>query len=349
MIGQQKQDMLIPIAGLLLAAIAGASKHADAAGALATAGQGLAIQKQLNFNRDAEREADRVGFHILRSAGYDTNGMVSFFERLQKSTRNYGEGFSAYLRTHPLTSERIADMSARVRMEPYRQHADSADFYLVRIRARLEQDNDAKGRELSEASFQQMIQTGSRFPVAAGYYGQALLALRRDDTAKADMLLRDVKKMLGEKVAQRSLALTATSIDLLMAAKKPAEAARAALAAMVRFPTSRALSHQYADALFKAGNYSNVAEYLRQQAQMYRSDPQIHGMLAKVYSAQGKIALMHIELSEAYSLSGGLAAALEQLSLARQAPDVTFYDHSIIDARERELQRKRLEEMENRK
>lgn len=346
MIGNQKQDMLIPIAALVLAAIAGAAKQTDAAGALVIGGQGLAVQKQLNFSRDAEREADRVGFLILKNAGFDTNGMVLFFERLQRASRHYGEGFSAYLRTHPLTSERIADVEGRVRSESYRQHADSPDFYYVRIRAELIQDESAKGTETAVANFQEMIKTGGRLLASAGYYGQALLALRQNDTMKAASLLQEAKKLAGDKAAQASLALTSTSIDIKIAARQPAEAAKEALTALSRFPASRALSHRYASALYHAGNYDSAVQYLRKQAQLYRSDPMVHGMLAKVYGSQGKIALMHIELAESYSLSGGVSAALEQLSLARQAPDVTFYDHSIIDAKEREWQARRLEEMQ---
>lgn len=346
MIGQQKQDMLIPIASILLAAIAaGAAKNSDVAGALVMGGQGLAVQKQLNFSRDAEREADRVGFLILRGAGFDTNGMVLFFERLQKSYRNYGEGISAYLRTHPLTTERIADVEARARSESYRQHADSPDFYFIRVRAQLLQDSSMKGIEAAATHFQEMIKAGTRLSTSAGYYGQTLLALKQENAAKAESLLQDARKMLGEKAAQNSLALASTSIDVKIAAKQPAEAAKEALAALSRFPASRALSHQYAMALYHTGAYNKTAEYLRKQTQIYRSDPVVHSMLAKVYGAQGKIALMHIELAESYNLSGGLSAALEQLALARQAPDVTFYDHSIIDAREREWQSRRAEEM----
>ncbi|MCM1511965.1 MAG: M48 family metalloprotease [Oxalobacter formigenes] len=345
MIGNQKQDMLIPIASLVLAAIAGAAKNADAAGALAVGGQGLAIQKQLNFNRDAEREADRIGFLILRGGGFDTTGMVLFFERLQRANRNYGEGVSAYLRTHPLTSERIADIEARVQSEPYRQHADTPDFYYVRIRAQLLQDNSAKGVETASAGFQEMIKTGGRYLASAGYYGQALLALKQDDAARAAALLQEARQLIGEKAAQRSLALTVTAIDIKTASRQYAAAAKDTEAALSRFPSSRALSYQYAGVLYHAGKYDKALAYLRKQAQLYRNDAMIQGLLAKVYGAQGKVALMHLALAESYSLSGGISAALEQLSLARQAPDVTFYDHSIIDAKEREWQKQRLEEL----
>ena len=346
MISQQKQDILIPIASIVLATIAGAARSSDLAGALIMGGQGLAIQKQLNFSRDAEREADRVGFVLLRDAGFDTNGAVSFFERLQMASRHYGEAISVYLRTHPLTTERIADMQTRARSEPYRQHADSADFIFTRVRARLVQDSSVKGMEQAASEFADMIKSGGRFQASAGYYGQALIALKQNNTAKAAAGLQEAKRLLGDRTAQGSLALASTAIDIRIAENRPQEASREALAALARFPTSRALAYQYADALFKEGRYEALSQYLRRQKQIYRNDSAVRNLLAKVYDAQGKIALMHLELAESYSLAGALPAALEQLTMAREAPDVTFFDHSIIDAREREWKARRLEELQ---
>ena len=86
MLGQQKQDALLPLAALILAALVGkAGGGGDAAMGVMMGGQGLAMQRQLNFSRDAEREADRVGFQTMRNAGFDTSGMVSFFKRLQST------------------------------------------------------------------------------------------------------------------------------------------------------------------------------------------------------------------------------------------------------------------------
>jgi predicted Zn-dependent protease len=274
--------------------------------------------------------------------------MVSFFERLQKASRNYGDSISVYLRTHPLTTERIADMEARARLEPYRQHADSTDFNFVRIRARLLQDSSAGGMNIAEAEFAEMIKSGSRFQASAGYYGRTIVALKQKNADQATVFFQETKRLIGDRAAQTSLALAGVAIDIKIAANKPEEAAKEAQAALSRFPTSRALAYQYANALILAGNYDRAMQYLRRQAQIYRSDPVLRSMLAKVYNAQGKVALAHLELAESYSLSGGLSSALEQLSLARQAPDVTFYDHSIIDAREREWKARRLEEMQGR-
>ena len=113
MMAQQKNDSLISLAGMALA-ILSARANPQLASAAMTASSAGSVQKQLDYTRDHEREADRVGISILESAGYDTHAMASFFETMQKGTR-YVEGSApTFLRTHPITSERIADVSARI-------------------------------------------------------------------------------------------------------------------------------------------------------------------------------------------------------------------------------------------
>lgn len=335
MLSQQKQDILIPIAATALAILA-ASTGGDAAGAVLMGGQGYAIQKQINFTRDAEKEADRVGFRILKGAGFDTTGMTAFFLRMQTATRIYSDAPSPYLRTHPLTSERIADIEARVRHEPYRQHADSLDFYLMRAKARLVQDDSEPALLTAEEVFGEQIKSGSKLYMAAGNYGLALIALHRKDIATAKACLQLIRKTVGEAAAKQSLALNSLAIEILSSSGQAADAVREARAALVRFPSSRALAYQYVNALYVSRQYDDAARFLRKQVGMYRDDPVLQRQLAKVYDAQGKRALMHMAMAESYSLAGAYPAALEQLDLARKAKDVTFYDQSVIDARERE-------------
>lgn len=334
MMGQAKQDMLIPIASVVLAILA-AHANADAAGAVLMGGQGYALQRQINFTRDAEKEADRVGFQILKSSGFDTSGMTSFFQRMQTATRTYSDAPSPYLRTHPLTSERIADIEARVRREPYRQHADDIDFYLIRANARIDQDNSEPALRDAATVFEEQVKSGSRLFMAAGNYGLALIALHHKNPAEAKTYLQLARKSAGD-AASKSLALNSLSIEILLASNQPAEAAREARAAMNRFPSSKAIAHLYANSLYASKHYEEAAGYLRKQAQSYRDDPALQRQLAKVYDAQGKKAQMHMALAESYGLVGAYQAALEQLKLARQSPDVSFYDQSMIDARERE-------------
>ena len=364
MIGQQKQDALLPLAALLLAALVGkAGGGADAAIGVAMGGQGLAIQRQLNFSRDAEREADRVGFQTMRAAGYDTTGMVAFFKRLQSTTRIYGEA-PAWLSSHPLTGERIADIQSRIRdnPKPGRIRPDSLDFHLIRARARVLQDESQRGRDDARATFEGQMAEQNTQHQTAGMYGMAFLSLRQGELKAAQSWLDKARAstrpkpgvLSAERPGPNGEALfVQLAIDIEMAPGQPpemqAQAARDAEQAYHRFPLSRMLARQYADALIASGKLDQAGQFLREQVQQYREEPKLYDKLAKTYAAQGKIALQHMALAESYVLTGALPAAVDQLNLARKAKDVSFYDQSVIDARERELKAKQDEEKKEKK
>ena len=90
-----------------------ASKNPGATQALVVGGQALAMQNQLNFSRDMEREADRIGYGLMEPAGFAPQGFVSMFDKLQQANRLNDNGSWPYLRSHPLTTERMADMQSR--------------------------------------------------------------------------------------------------------------------------------------------------------------------------------------------------------------------------------------------
>jgi len=352
MLGKQRQDALIPLAGLLLAVLA-ARSSTDASAALMVGGEGVAMQRQLNFSRDAEREADRVGLQIMRDAGFDTSGMIAFFGRLQTASRSYTEAVPAFLLTHPLTTERIADIEARIRGLHYKQRVDSVDFQLIRARLRILQDDSPQGlREASVAFNNQLLQMNPG-QTAAAKYGLALVALKQGATDRARSLLQEARvavRAVPASEPSKNAIIPSLAIDIELAAKRPAEALKDADIARARYPLSRGIARQYADALIAAGRYDDATQYLRDQAQLYRHEPQLQDLLAKTYAAQGKQALQHLSLAEFYVLTGMLPAALEQLSIARKSPDASFYDQALIDARERAWQaRWREEEKETKK
>lgn len=343
MLGRQRQDALLPLAGLILAALASGA-GGDASAALLMGSEGIALQRQLNFSREAEREADRIGLQIMKDAGFDTSGMIAFFGRMQNSTRAYGDGVPAFLRSHPLTTERIADIQDRTRGMRYRQRADSLDFHLVRARLRLLQDGSAQGLREAEEAFKGLLAQKSRNQTIAGKYGLALLAFRQHDISRAQELQAEARAALPQGMKPNST-LASLAIELKLAAGQLEEAVREAEAARRQFPLSRGIAHLYADALMAAGRNEDAVHFLRDQAQLYRQEPQVQQRLAKAYAAQGKQALQHMALAETYALSGTLSSALDQLGIARRAPDATFYDQSLIDAREREWQARFREEM----
>ncbi|QBE64282.1 beta-barrel assembly-enhancing protease [Pseudoduganella lutea] len=357
-LGEQKTDALIPLAAMILAALV-AKDSPDAAMGVMMGGQGVAIQRQLNFGRDAEREADRVGFQIMGAAGYETTGMVAFFQRMQNATKMYDTSMP-WLMSHPLTTERIADIQARIREAPYRQRVDALDFFLVRSRARVLQDPSTKGYAQSEEFFRNQMAQQSRHDIAAGQYGMAFLALKRSDYKGAQSWLDKARATVERPPAAGAFSsplpkgvsesiLAYTSLEIKVDQEKNPEVLAQAIAegqeAHAKFPLSRGIAWQYADALIKGGKPEQAERFLRDQIQQYRSEAELQDLLAQAYSKMGKISLQHIALAESYALLGGTMAALDQLQLARKSSDASFYEHAVIDAREREWQAKRREAM----
>lgn len=338
MIGNQRQDALLPLAGLLLAVLA-ARTSPDLSMAAMMGGTGLAAQRQLSFGRDAEREADRIGLNLLRGSGFEVNGMVAFFGRLEAAGRSRSSSAPSYLRTHPLTTERIADIEARIRSMPYRQRVDGLEFALIKARARVLQDDSVQGWRDATVIFNEQLQQGARAQVMGARYGLAMIALRQKDAARAGALLEALHADLARETAvQASPALLSMDIEHRLASGQAAQALALASEGRNRFPLSRALTMQYADSLLATGKKEAAAAFLRDQSQLYRQDASVQRALARVYAEQGKMALQHLALAEYYYLSGALPSALEQLRIARTTPDASFYDQAMIDARERELQ-----------
>ena len=231
MIGQQKQDALMPLAAMILAALA-SKAGPDAAIGVFMGGQGLAIQRQLNFSRDAEREADRVGFQIMGAAGFDTSGMVAFFQRMQAATKVYSDLTPPWLMSHPLTSERISDIRARIRETPYRQRIDGLEFHLVRARARVLQDESTQGRADAQAAFEAQLKQQNRQQQAAAQYGLALLALKRSELAKAADWLAKARATMkpvtgavfstGQSASDGAAMFASMSLEIKLAPGQPA-------------------------------------------------------------------------------------------------------------------------------
>ena len=353
MLGQQKQDALLPIAAMILAALA-ARASPDAAMGVLMGGQGLALDRQLSFSRDAEREADRVGFQIMGAGGYDTTGMVAFFKRLQSANKVYGE-MPAFLSSHPLTGERIADIQARIRETPQRQRADAIEFHLAKARARVLQDGSTTGLRDTRTTFETQMSQPQRQQQVAAQYGLAYLSLKQGDLAAARSWLDKARASMKPKEGVLSAApasdggamFAGLDLEIKLAAGQPKDVVQGAVKdaeqAVHAYPLSRALARQYAEAMIAAGKFEDATRYLRDQVRMYREDPKLYDLMAKAYSSQGKIALQHMALAESYVLAGAMPAAVDQLNFARKAGDASFYEQSVIDAREREIKERQRE------
>src|SRR4030067_418418 len=133
MIAGQQGDALASIAAIAIAILA-ARTNPQAMEATIASVQAHTIQKQLDFTRTHEQEADRIGLEILQKSNFNTHAMPEFLARLQRGTRLLEGNAPTYLRTHPITSDRVADIENRVQKQPYRLIPDSLDFQLVRTK-----------------------------------------------------------------------------------------------------------------------------------------------------------------------------------------------------------------------
>ena len=353
MLARQKESTAIALGTLLLALLAArsnSSSSSDLTQAAILGGQAAAVQQQLNFSREAEREADRVGFQILVDAGFDPRAMQTFFGRLQQGSRIYESAAPAYLRTHPLTTERIADIQTRVRESRVRQRADSLDFQLVRARLRVLQEPSVQGARDAQAHFSAQIRNRSAASEAAAQYGLALASLQlgqpkaaHEAALAARRVVRQPTAMLDKLVSQTRFAAAPTG----PAGAAEREAAIAlAREATARFPLSRLTAIHYAELLQQDARHDAAVGFLREQLALPRTDTLYYSLLARSYAELGRRTLQHQAVAEAYLLMGAAPAAMEQLQLARKAADADFYVLSEVDARLREVTQQLKEQRE---
>lgn len=332
----QREASYGTLALLALAILAGRAGNGQVAQAAAAGGVGFAAQNQLAFSREAEREADRVGVQFLEDSGFDVTGMVDFFGRLQQANRFYERAAPAYLRTHPLTTERIADIQGRVREARYRQRLDSPEFQLVRARLRVIQDDTAQGWREARIAFGEQLRNGTTALRPAAHYGLALLALRQRDYPVARRELDGARADLRA----RSPMLDKLAVEIASQSGDKAGAIELARAARNQFPQSRMLAVGYAEALQQAERHDEAIAFLRDQINLYRQEPNLYSMIAKSYAARANDLQTHKALAESFYLRGNLRGAVDQLQMARRSRAAAdFYEASQIDARTREIQR----------
>lgn len=332
MINQQGQNQLMSIAALAVAILA-ARSNSQVSEAAMVLGQAGVVQSQLNFTRDNEREADRVGLQMLDAAGFDPRGMAVFFERLQRATRVYEGGAPSYLRTHPLTFERIADIQNRVENLPYRQVPDGLDFQLIRAKLRAETGVARDAVAFFESSFSErkfLSETASR-------YGLVASLIRARDFARARREIVPLRKTPSPIIESLACRLEDAAGDSAGALKCYQDARRV-------YPAYRALFYGHAEQLLRARQPAAVLQMIDSRLRAQPDDSRLYRLQALAYEAQGNRLLQHRAQGEAYLRSGQLGAAVEQMQIALKTGEGDFYQLSAVEARLRELRRMQLEQ-----
>lgn len=340
---QQQQSGHLAIASLVAAILAGLTPGGgQAAMGIAAFGQAAAISQQLGFSRDAEQEADRTGFEMLRKAGYDPNGMAVMFGRLmQASGLNEGRGGGVYASTHPLSISRMTDMQNRIRQLPAAQYQASDEFWFVRAKARVLQAIDPRALVQGIEQLQEEVRvnakagattSGSVAKQAAAWYGLSLAAVIRKDLKTAASALEQAQALMAN-----SPYLDLQRIELDLTRKQVAQALTAAQAAQKRWPDRRAFALKVAECLQLQAKDQDAITYLHEQIKRWpKVEPDFYKMLGTSHDRLNEPVLARQAMASFYEQLGALSASVAQLQQARTLSQ-DFYVQSQIDVRIRAL------------
>ena len=341
LIAQQNRQTPLMIGAMILGALA-ASKSPDAAQALSIGGQALVVQNQLNFSRDMEREADRVGFGLMAPAGFAPQGFVGMFEKLQQANRINDNGSWPYLRSHPLTTQRVADMQSRLPTGGAAPPAPTLEHGMLAARARVLSNPGVDVLRQWQAE-PQGVGFSALPPArqAAVLYAAVLAASQLREAAAARVLLPRLQQAVqGDALAVRQVGLLAAEVELAAG-----DAARAL--ALVPAGPGRPELLLRAQALLRspapAQAAPDMAGKLQTWVALHPRDAGAWQLLASVWQAQGQVLRAVRAEAEAHAARYDYAAAVDRLragqDLARQ--NRTAADHveaSIIDTRLRAVE-----------
>jgi beta-barrel assembly-enhancing protease len=358
-LASSSRQSLVGVAAMLLGVLAAArSSSPDVAQAAIVGGQAAMIQGQLNFSRDMEREADRIGWVVHQDAGFAPQGMASMFERLDAANRLTDNGAFPYLRSHPLTIDRIGEAKARVHAVPGGDGPaprPPLDHLLMQARSRVLMDPSVQ----SLRRIQSQDAAGAAGPErVAALYGSALASLELREPSQAQSALdaaRSLAATSAPAASRAGLVLGLLQAQVWVATGQPDRALAWFDAQSGMGPgAARPLLLARAQAALAGGRDGRGAtqalrasvEALQTWVAEHKGDAVAWSALAQAAQAQG-LALRSLRAqAEAQAAGGDLVGAIDRLRAAQRqarsgAVAADFIESSIIDSRLRDLTARR--------
>jgi predicted Zn-dependent protease len=314
------------LAAILIGAMAGGNSNATM-GAV-TAAQNLAVQSQINFTRENEYEADRVGIGILAAAGYDPNAMPGFFETMGRRTQLGPDQVPELLRTHPVTSSRIAESRARSQQYPTPEVRDRPTYALVKERIRVL--STPAGADAGE--YYASVAANEPDASMAQVYGKALAQLMAGDARGAIPAFQRLRSahpeilMFHTALGQAQLAAgdTRAALETLERARELA-------------PRNVPVTVRYGEALLQAGRPKRAHEVLLDLFNNVPPSQEQIRLTAIAANAAGDVADAYSYMAEYHIMGGDLPLAANQLELALSVPGISGVQRAKFGARLQEL------------
>jgi beta-barrel assembly-enhancing protease len=325
----QSKSSLVSTAAMLAAILIGVAGGGDAAMAGISAAQTLAIQQQISFTRDNETEADRVGIGILARSGFDPQGMPAFFETMSRHTGSSEINIPEMLRTHPVTSTRIAETKERAAQLNVKPEPESVSYAITRERLRVLATPAGEDARAYYAS----IVGNEPDATPAEVYGKALAMMISGQAAKAVPVFQRLRDA-DPTVVQYHTALGQAQ---LLAGKGDA-ALNTLQRARELFPRNIAVTVRSAEAMMQLGDSKKAHEILLDLFNVVPPTPEQAKLTAQAANAAGDVADSYFYMSEYHLMSGDLLLAINQLQLALAVPKITDVQRARFEARLEEVQ-----------
>lgn len=325
MIARQK-ELSLPaaaavIGGILLGGQAGAA-------AIVSSNAGL-IGDRLSYTRDFEREADTFGMQILVKSGFDATGMPDFFNTLMQKTRLIDSTAPEFLRTHPLTINRISETENRARQYPPTNIISSDDYFYMREKVRALADNARPDRVAEE--FNSRLQGANEELKPYVQYGYAYALMENKQYPEARKIAEQLR---GHEPANPYLDNLLAQIE--SNAGNFNQAVDIMKTATERHPFSHSLKIDYADILLRSGNATAAERLLRDLIKDDRENTFLYRLYARANGEIGNAFESQKALGEYYQLRGEYRRALDHFHRAKNQAGESFYNQASIEAKIKE-------------
>ena len=329
---EKNNQSSLPKTAAMIATLLLAATDPQAGIAAMTVLQASGVQARIDHTRAHEAEADNLGMLNLVKSGFDAQAMPTFFERLQESSRfNKGKAVPEFLRTHPVTTSRIAE--ARGRAATYRprtQQRDKLQFYLMREKLRvLSTTNLAELKRY----YQTAIEDGNYRNINAVRYGLSLVMSAMGDYRQA---MEELKKLilLDEERLSYQLAMA----DIEIARGHVTKALNIYQTNQKIFPNNEALTIKQVAALLQSDFPAQGSKLLLRQLEIGNESSQIYKLLAQTSGDMGNISNAHGWLAEYYYSAGRIKQSVSQLKLAVKASKGSQYQLAKFNARLQDME-----------
>lgn len=334
----QKKQQPLALAAMLAGLVLMATTGSDVGMAAISASQAASQDASLRYSRGNEQEADRVGMQTMVEAGMDPHAAPSMFERMMQASRySGGNRMPEFLRTHPLSENRIADTRNRARQYPKQIRHIDLDYQLMRARVALQL---ADTPEEAVQEFRGELD-GKPLSREAATYGLVLALTEAGRSQEASLELDGLWSRSPDRL---EYIIADAQID--MAQNKPGKAANKLAQKLEITPGNHPLTMTYATALMKNQQPHIAEEVLVTQSRLRPNDPGLWYLLAEVQGLSGNIIGLHQSRAEYFILNGILDQAEKQLKYALPLAQGDYLTTAKINQRLKDINQIR-EQMEN--